>query len=195
MFKLSIVALAVASIAAGASAQTRTTSSSINIRFSEQISNGPAGSCGCFTMQGAAGDFAGQMYQFGHEHTKSLVAVADISVEHTGSVNEAPYGLTLTTIAFGPRFVGPAPHHSQFFAQTLFGLAHGSGSQFPVGNTLKTRANSFALDLGAGFEHSLTEHLGARLLQVEYMRTALPNNSSNWQNNLRLSTGITFSFH
>jgi len=29
---------------------------------------------------------------------------------------------------------------------------------------------------------------------VDYLRTALPNNSNNWQNNLRVAAGLTLHF-
>lgn len=195
MRKLSMVALALVCTAMCAAAQTRIYPSSINIRYSEQISNGPAGSCGCFALEGAAGDLSWQAYRFGKAQSKVLSGVADVSVEHAGSVSGAPYGLTLTTFAFGPRFAFTAPRKSEIFAQTLFGVTHGSNSQFPVGNMMEMSANSFALDLGGGFEHAFTQRIAARFIQVEYLRTSLPNNSSNWQNSLRLSAGVTFRFH
>jgi len=194
MHKLSIVALVLACMTLSASAQSHSSAASVNVRFSEQISNGPAGSCGCFAMQGAAGDVAWRVYRLGRGNGGSLSGVADVGVEHTGSVSGAPYGLTLTTVSFGPRFTVPASRHAQIFAQSLFGVAYGSNSQFPEHNTFVTSANSFALNLGAGLERSLSEHIAVRILQMEYLRTALPNNSSNWQNNLRLSAGITFRF-
>jgi hypothetical protein len=55
-------------------------------------------------------------------------------------------------------------------------------------------ATSFALDLGAGAEHAINNRVAIRMVQVEYLRTSLPNNSTDWQNNLRISAGVTFSF-
>jgi opacity protein-like surface antigen len=84
---------------------------------------------------------------------------------------------------------------AQPFAQALFGLAHGSGSEFPhSGNGLTTSANSFAFDLGAGADFPVNKRLSVRILQLDYLRTALPNNSNNWQNNLRISAGLTLRF-
>ena len=39
----------------------------------------------------------------------------------------------------------------------------------------------------------LTKNLGVRLLEAEYVRTELPNNASNTQNDMRLSFG--FAYH
>lgn len=190
MHKSVLFALVLACTAGSAAAQSRATPTSVNVRFSEQISNGPAGSCGCFAMEGAAGDITWTLRQYGVEHAKLVGAVADLSIEHTGKVTNAPYGLTLTTLAFGPRFVAPA-FKSNIFAQILFGFTHGSGSQFPEHGSLVSSANSFALDLGAGVDYPLNKRVAIRIAQVEYLRTSLPNNSSNWQNNFRFAAGIT----
>ena len=174
-------------------AQSKLEPASVNLRLSEEISNAPPGSCSCFAMEGFAVDVAWHLLQFGPGKAIVLSGVADMSVEHTGSIDGAPYGLTLTAVAFGPRLTKAVPHHAHVFAQTLFGVTHGSNSQFPQSNnTLVSSATSFGLDLGAGFEHSLTKNIDLRLLQAEYLRTALPNNSTGWQNNLRLGSGITF---
>ncbi len=174
-------------------AQTKLVPAEANIRFSEQISNGPAGDCGCFTMQGAAGDFAWNLYHPAVERAATLSAVADVSVEHTGNVNSTPYGLTLTSVVFGPRAAVPA-RKTSLFAQGLIGVTHGSGSEFPHGGSLVSSANSFAFDLGAGADYPLAKRVLLRIVQAEYLRTSLPNNASDWQNNLRLSAGVTLKF-
>jgi len=162
------------------------------LRYSEQVSNSPAGSCGCFTLQGGAADAA---WNLGHlSSALHLRLAADVGVEHTGNVNNAGYGLTLSTFTAGPRFNLPG-NKVKPFAQALFGLAHGSGSEFPhSGNILTTSANSFALDLGAGADIPVNKRLSVRILQLDYLRTALPNNSNNWQNNLRVGAGLTLRF-
>jgi opacity protein-like surface antigen len=118
----------------------------------------------------------------------------DIAVEHTGSINSVGYGLTLTTLTAGPRFVLLPKSKLHPFTQALLGFAHGSGSQFPQQNTLVSSANSFALDIGAGADYSLNKRISVRILQLDYLSTALPNNTTNWQNNLRIGTGITLHF-
>lgn len=192
MRKIVKVSLMILGCVLPVAAQTRVlVPAEANVRFSEQISNGPAGKCGCFAMEGIAGDFAWQVRTLGKEGSNSFAGVADFGVEHTGSVNGAPYGLTLTTLSFGPRFARTFRKSSSVFAQTLFGAAFGSNSQFPEHNALVSSANSFAFDLGGGIEHRLGNRLAWRLIQADYLRTSLPNNSSNWQNNLRIATGLT----
>lgn len=165
-----------------------------NIRFSEQVSNGPAGNCGCFAMEGFGTGAAWSLHQFGPERSRALGFVADLTLEQTGKVSNAPYGLTLTTLAFGPRLDGASFKSSKVFAQTLFGFTHGSNSEFPVHNTLQASANSFAFIVGGGVDHAMGSRLSLRIVQIQYLRTSLPNNTSNWQNNLQIGTGLTFRF-
>ena len=194
MRKIGILGTALFCFAAFAAAQSRWSPTALNVRFSEQISNGPAGTCGCFAMEGFAGDLAWTLHRYGMEHSHTLGGVADISVEHTHKVSSAPYGLTLTTLAFGPRYTASAFKSTHLFAQSLFGFSHGSNSEFPEHNTLVPSANSFALDLGAGADYAVTDRMAIRVGQVEYLRTSLPNNTSDWQNNLRISAGVVLHF-
>jgi hypothetical protein len=165
------------------------------LRYSEQLSNGPAGDCGCFTLQGAAADL---FWSIGPFHAAKSAdgpfgVAVDIGMENTGSVDGAGYGMTLTTFAAGPRFKLPV-RNGQIFVQALFGMAHGSNSQFPRSDTLVSSASSFDFDLGGGADYRLNQRFSLRVLQLDYLRTALPNNTNNWQNNLRISTGIILHF-
>ncbi len=189
-FCIAIVAFFCLLLASHAQAQA-IIPSQVNLRYSEQISNGPAGQCGCFTLSGAAGDLYWNILHLPAGHGLGVGLAADAALEHTTNENGAGYGLTLTTLTAGPRFQLPAIHHLLPFAQALFGFAHGSGSQFPQQNSLVSSANSFALDLGAGSDYSLNKLLSVRILQIDYLRTALPNNTTDWQNNLRIGAGLT----
>jgi hypothetical protein len=193
MPKAAITVVALLCLALASAAQAQAISKTVGFRYSEQVSNAPAGACGCFGLQGAAGDLGWNLKQLGGNHGAGLGLAADVGVEHTGSVNGASYGLTLTTLTAGPRFMLPG-RKLPSFAQALFGFAHGSGSAFPQNNTLVSSANSFALDLGAGADYSLDKRLTVRLLQLDYLRTSLPNVTTNWQNNLRIGAGLTLHF-
>jgi peptidoglycan-associated lipoprotein len=178
-------------LALTAAAQAQILPRYAGLRYSEEISNAPAGGCGCFTLQGAAAD---AYWNIGHIGSAlHLGLAADAGVENTGSVNGAGHGLTLSTFTAGPRFRLPVGK-THAFVQALFGLAHGSGSDFPSGNVFIHSANSFALDLGAGADYPLNKSISVRILQLDYLRTTLPNNSNNWQNNLRIAAGLTLRF-
>jgi opacity protein-like surface antigen len=191
MLKVCMTLVALLCLALATFAQAQVLPQDVGLRYGEQVSNSPAGSCGCFTLQGGAADAS---WNLGHlSSALHLRLAADVGAEHTGNVNNAGYGLTLSTFTAGPRFNLPG-NKVKPFAQALFGLAHGSGSEFPQGNSQESSANSFALDLGAGADIPVNKRLSVRILQLDYLRTALPNNSTNWQNNLRIGAGLTLRF-
>ena len=158
------------------------------IRYSAQISNAPPGSCDCFALQGISGDLDWRLKSV--HRAASLDVAVDLGVEHTGDANGAGYGLTLSTFTAGPRAELPGYKRVHPFVQALFGLAHGSGSQFPQNGTLVSSANSFAVEAGGGADYRLSGMFSVRLLQMDYLRTSLPNNVNDWQNNLRVGAGF-----
>ena len=178
-------------LALTATAQSQAIPAEANVRYSGQVSNAPAGTCGCFGMQGVAGDLYWNIKHLAGSHKAEIGLTVDAGIEHTGNVDGAGDGLNLTTVAVGPRLLLLPARKLNPFAQVLFGIAHGAGSQFPQNNSLESSANSFALDLGAAADYSLNKRLSARFLQLDYLHTALPNNSTNWQNNLRIGAGLT----
>lgn len=174
---------------AQAASQAQSAAGSVNIRYSEQVSNAPPGTCGCFGLEGVAGDVA-WVPSLGL-HGAGVGVAADLGVVHTGQVAGGNYGLTLTTITAGPRLRLPGKR-LQPFVQALLGYAHGSSSQFPSGNTLVSSASSFAVDLGGGLDYALNNHrVSIRVLQLDYLRTSLPNIYNGYQNNLRIGVGVT----
>lgn len=192
MHKIQITLFSLLCLALTAAARAQFVPVEAGLRYSEEISNGTAsnsGSCGCFALRGAAADAFWKMGK--NKSTWQPGLAADAGVENTTNINNSGYGITLSTFAAGPRFKMPVKK-TQPFVQALFGLAHGSGSEFPQsGNVLAHSANSFALDLGAGADYPVSKHFSVRMLQLDYQRTGLPNNSNNWQSNLRIGAGLT----
>ena len=84
---------------------------------------------------------------------------------------------------------------SQIFAEALFGIAHGFDGAYPEGGTIATSANSSALQLGVGVDVTLWKNFGARLFELDYVRTGLPNGYANNQNDLRLSFGVNYTWN
>ena len=80
----------------------------------------------------------------------------------------------------------------QIFAQGLFGAAHGFDGFYPASPAPTTSANSFAVQAGGGLNLYLTRSLGIRLIEADYVRTALPNGAANTQNDMRLAFGVTY---
>ena len=82
------------------------------------------------------------------------------------------------------------------------GIAEGFNSLFPVrSGPVSSRnagtisnANSLALDTSGGLDVRLNHHLAVRAVRLSYLRTQLPNTTSNTQNSLCLSSGIVLNF-
>jgi hypothetical protein len=108
------------------------------------------------------------------------------------------------TYLAGPRYTWKAwqSHASdadnrrlQVFGQALFGVTHGYDGIYPATSGATSSANSFAMQTGGGFNYYLTRNFGLRLLEADYVRTALPNGAANIQNELRLSAGVIWHIH
>ena len=78
------------------------------------------------------------------------------------------------------------------FGQGLLGQAWGFDSYFPTASGAIRSDNSLALQVGGGLDLSFTRHFGIRVLQADWLRTQLPNGTTDVQNTLRLGAGIVF---
>lgn len=63
---------------------------------------------------------------------------------------------------------------------------------YPASSSTTPSANAFALEAGGGLNYFITRTWGMRLFEAEYVRTALPNNADDVQNDLRLAFGFTY---
>jgi len=171
-------------------------STDLSVTYSLERANLTPGTCGCFWLQGAGADAAVTFW-------KGLGLAAAFVGEHAGSV--AP-GVDVNKVAFtaGPRYTYTAwkghaaatdpidPRRLQIFGQGLFGYVHGFNGAYPAAGGVTSSAGSLAIEAGGGLNLFFTRKLGVRLLQAEYVRSALPNNASNTQNDIRLSFGLVY---
>ena len=163
-------------------------STDLAVTWSPERAELAPGACGCFWLEGGSADAAVTFF-------KGFGAAASFSGGHASNVTP---GVAVNKIAFtaGPRFTYILPSHAadrhrlQIFGQGLFGYAHGFSGVYPDSNGASSSASSLAVETGGGLDLFLTRDLGLRLLQAEYVRTALPNNASNTQNDLQLSFGF-----
>ena len=142
-----------------------------------------------------------------------LGVVADVSGVHESSMNGTGVGLDLVTVTFGPRYTwappcawsprvrwsashtwsAPALHYA-LFGQILAGQANGLNGVFPHPSGATGDEDSLALSIGGGINVPLQHRLTVRAIEVDWLRTQLPNGTSNVQNNLRLGTGLAYQF-
>jgi hypothetical protein len=167
---------------------TRPTGVSVDVAvvYNSLMTNVVAGDS--FWMQGGSVQVHGQFW-------RGWGVVADASGLHTANGNGSGLGLDLVTVAFGPRYTWSAPHRRYaLFGQVLAGETNGLNSVFPNAAGAKDSANSLALYIGGGVNVPLQRHLALRALEADWLRTQLPNATTNVQNNLRLGAGLVCRF-
>jgi hypothetical protein len=141
-----------------------------------------------FWMQGGSVQVEGRFW-------RGMGVVADVSVLHTGHMNSQNVSLDLVTATFGPRYTwSPRRGRSSCFGQFLIGEVNGLNSVFPGSISATDTANSFAYMTGGGLNLRLQPHLSLRVFEANWLRTQLPNATTNVQNNLRLGTGVVVRF-
>jgi hypothetical protein len=146
--------------------------------------------CDCLWLQGGGVDAAVTFW-------KGLGIAGTFTGNHAGNV--AP-GVDINKLGFmgGPRYTytasasGGEKPRFQIFAQSLFGRVHAFDGVFPSSSGVTPTANSFAIQAGGGLNIFLTRHLGVRVIEADYVRTGLPNNGDNTQNDLRLGAGLVY---
>jgi hypothetical protein len=183
----------------GASAQQNPTprkhpplSTDLAFTYTAERGEQAPGNCGCFWLQGVGVDA-------GLNFWKGLAIAASFNSGHASNI--AP-GVNLSKVQFaaGPRYTYTAwtgrgaeiNRRLQLFGQGLFGGAHAFNGTFPGSGGTATSASSFDLEAGGGLNFFFSKALGVRLLEADYVRTSLPNNATNAQNDVRLAFGIAW---
>lgn len=126
-------------------------------------------------------------------HIKDWVSgVADFAGYHNGSLPGTGADGTFSTYLFGPRFTYRSYHRFKPFAETLFGVAHGSASIAGASSS----QNAFGMAIGGGVDYRINNRFSLRPLQVDYLLTRFPEGTAGNQNqnNLRATTGIVIHF-
>jgi hypothetical protein len=147
----------------------------------------------CFWMQGGGVDASATLW-------KRLGIAASLTGDHAADVTS---GVDVNKISYmgGPRYTytalanhaGAAPTlRYQIFGQGLFGGVHGFNGLYPTSSSTTSSANAFALEAGGGFNYYVTRNWGLRVLEVDYVRTQMPNHAADVQNDLHLGFGITY---
>jgi hypothetical protein len=163
-----------------------TTVPSLNVAILYSALRAPQVPNTSFWMQGGSIQVEGSFY-------RGLGAVADVTRLHVANINSSGVGLDLVTATFGPRYTWTRPRYG-IFAQMLVGDAIGFNSVFPFVTGANTTASSLALKAGGGINVRLTPHLALRAIEADWMRTQLPNSTTNVQNSLNLGAGAVFRF-
>lgn len=152
-------------------------------------------SCNCFWLQGGSGEVAAQFYP-------AWSLVGSFAGSHASNIQPGTNVSRLMWLA-GPRFSYDSSrftqrltgrHGSRLFGEFLAGGTHGFDSAFPAGGGVTPSASSYAFEGGGGFEIEQARGFNLRAIEIDYVRTALPNSATNTQNDLRLAFGVAYSF-
>jgi hypothetical protein len=153
--------------------------------------------CGCFWLQGGSAE--ANVYLF-----RGLSATAELTGSHVGNITP---GVEVSQIAVmgGPRYtfgtsrltdrIFGSQHRTSFFGEALFGGVHAFDGVYPSSTGLKDSASAFSMQVGGGFNVRLARNFALRAFEVDYVRTSLPNGTTDSQHDLRLAAGITYQIH
>jgi hypothetical protein len=137
-----------------------------------------------FWMQGGSVQIHGQFW-------RGLGVVADITGQHTTNINSSGVALDMVTATFGPRYTWSSTHSRySLFGEGLVGDAFAFNGLFPTISGPDTSSSSLAVKAGGGLNLSLSRHIAARPFEAYWLRTQLPNTTTNIQNNLQLGAGF-----
>jgi hypothetical protein len=174
------------------SASAYTTDVDVAITYVAERAKVASVDCGCFWLNGGSGDFAIALFH-------GLGVAADLTGEHASNIGT---GIDLDKVLFamGPRYtyspklrLGKRPGIA-VYGEGLFGGIHGFNTTFPSSTGTAGAASSFAMQFGGGLDLRFARHIGIRAAEVDYVRSTLPNNAGNVQNDLRLAGGVSFHF-
>jgi len=148
-----------------------------------------------FWMQGGALDLNARFY-------RGLGLAASVTGAQIQSKSSSTAPVNLVTVVFGPSYTIGAGHRISFYGEALLGEAEGFDSVYSNGSGSASNpavgatssADGLALQTGGAMDINLSRRFALRLFKADYLRTQLPNGSSNVQNNLRLAGGVTLAF-
>lgn len=144
---------------------------------------------GFFMMPGGSFDAS---YNFAH----GLGIAAELNIEAAHNIVPA-VNLTQISAVAGPRYtfyVGSSTHPVGIYGQFLAGEVWASNSVFPGPTGATSIASSTVIQTGGGLNIHLGRAVSFRVMEADYIRTSLPNNTNNSQSDIRLSDGVVFHF-
>lgn len=178
-----LLAGAIMTAVAAAAQKPSQVSTDLAVTYTLERSKTTGSGCNCFWLNGGSAEGAVTFY-------RGLGIAASFS--GSAASNVAP-GVNFAKLSYlaGPRLT-ISKRYVRVFGEALFGGVHGFDSLFPATPTVTTTANAFALQAGGGMDVPLRRGFSVRALELDYVRTTLPNDASNSQNDLRLGFGIAY---
>ena len=143
--------------------------------------NAPPAQCGCFSANGGYGSLVFNL-------PRGLSLVADLAASHANTIGATPQSITVFNFLFGPRYsFRTASKRFLPYAQVL-----GGGSEEMSSYTAVSTVMGKAFSVGGGVSTTIDRQFGWTILEANWVQSRLPNAQNNLQNDLRVSSGITF---
>jgi outer membrane immunogenic protein len=149
-------------------------------------------------ISGAPVNLNGASFSAAYYVKNWLGLVGEVGLYRQGNVAASGFSLAVSSYQAGPRVRLRRHSHLIPFGQFLLGAGHAGGTLYtrslgfgvsPLGTN-----NAFLFTAGGGADWRLSPRIGIRLIQAEYWHSQFLNVSGNRQDNLRLSSGVVFSF-
>jgi len=150
----------------------------LGVNYAFFHANAPPSACGCFSLEGGSATIVLNM-------PTVLSWVGDISVGHANNINATPQNITILNVLVGPRFSFRTSHRVTPYFQALVGASRETSNYAAVHDV-----SAFAFSPGLGLNARLTRHLQWNLVEADYLYSQLPNAVNNYQNDLRITTGL-----
>jgi peptidoglycan-associated lipoprotein len=161
----------------------------VGIAFTYAHGNAPPADCNCFSLVGGSVSVA-QPLRDGR-----FALALDATFDHASHLYSGDYDLTLAVFTGGVRYRPLLKPRWNPYGEVLVGVTHGYGSLL-AGNTPAATDPSllFASNVGGGLDYTLSPHWAVRLVEADYLLTTFSNRVNDHQNNLRISTGLSYRF-
>ncbi len=143
-------------------------------------SNAGPTDCGCFYQLGGN-------IQASAARPSGIGLVFDVGETSTSNINGGNHDLKLYTFLAGARYMRDLSYGFRGYAQALVGAGH-SSTDFIYDNG----QTALAYAGGGGLNYRISSRFSARILEVDYLLTEIPNAANNKQNQLRLTAGVVF---
>jgi len=154
----------------------------VGLNYNFFHANAPPGQCGCFSLNGGSGTVVFNL-------TPRWAAVADMMLVHASNVNNSGQNITIFNYLFGPRYSIRTSSRFVPYAEAMLG-----GAKENVNVQFNINRNAFGFLGGGGVTTTLKPKLGFTIIQADWIHTRIPNAVNNRQNDIRISTGITYRF-
>jgi peptidoglycan-associated lipoprotein len=160
----------------------QTSAVELGVNYTFIHANAPPAQCGCFSMNGGGGNLVINM-------PRGLSLVADLEAVHASKINGTTQNITVFDYLIGPRYSYRTTSRFTPYGEVLVGGAVELSNYAFVQNS-----NAFAVSGDGGVSRALNQHVVWNIVEVDYIYSRLPNAVNDHQNDLRVSTGITFRF-